>query len=270
MGDWRTDAPGIRRLITVADLPPPYATHSVDNGPHLVQRPAGAWPKVPAGFAVDLLAEGLDNPRKTTTAPNGDLFITESSPGRLRVLRQGADGKVATNSVFTDHLRQPFGVAFYPPGSNPQYVYVANTDSVIRFPYQNGDLKARGPERVIVPDISAGGHLRGGGHWTRDIAFSLDAKKLFVSVGSLSNNSDSPQEKNRANILEYNPDGTAFCIYAWGLRNAVGIALEPQTGVLWASVNERDEMGDHLPPDYITHIEAGGFYGWPWYYIGNH
>ncbi|HWH69772.1 MAG TPA: sorbosone dehydrogenase family protein [Candidatus Sulfotelmatobacter sp.] len=270
MGDWRTDAPGIRRLITVADLPPPYATHSVDNGPHLVQRPAGAWPKVPAGFAVDLLAEGLDNPRKTTTAPNGDLFITESSPGRLRVLRQGADGKVATNSVFTDHLRQPFGVAFYPPGSNPQYVYVANTDSVIRFPYQNGDLKARGPERVIVPDISAGGHLRGGGHWTRDIAFSLDAKKLFVSVGSLSNNSDSPQEKNRANILEYNPDGTGFCIYAWGLRNAVGIALEPQTGVLWASVNERDEMGDHLPPDYITHIEAGGFYGWPWYYIGNH
>jgi glucose/arabinose dehydrogenase len=271
MGDWRADAPGVRRLITVADMPPPNATPSAINGPHLVPRPPGAWPKVPAGFVVDLLAEGLYNPRKITTAPNGDLFITESAPGRVKVLRQGPDGKAATNSIFTDHLRQPFGVAFYPPGPNPQYVYIANTDSVIRFPYEKGELKALGAEQVIVPDIPGGGLLRGGGHWTRDIVFSRDGKKLFVSVGSRSNVNDDPQaEKNRADILEYNPDGTGFRIYAWGIRNAVGIAIEPQTGVLWGSANERDELGDNLPPDYITHIEAGGFYGWPWYYIGNH
>ena len=164
MGDWATDAPGVRRLITIADLPPPYATPSSTNRPQLVPRPADAWPKVPPGFVVDLLAEGLGNPRKITTAPNGDLFIAESGPGRVKVLRQGPDGKVISTTVFAEHLRQPFGIAFYPPGPNPKYVYVANTDSVIRFPYRNGDLEARGGEEMIVPDIPGGGHLRGGGH----------------------------------------------------------------------------------------------------------
>ncbi|MGD0615066.1 MAG: hypothetical protein ABSA69_06445, partial [Verrucomicrobiota bacterium] len=129
MGDWTTDAPGVRRLITVGDMPPPYDTKSSDNGPRLVPRPAGAWPKVPAGFAVDLLAEGLENPRKIVTAPNGDLFVAESGPGRVKVLRPGADGKVARISVFAAGLRQPFGIAFYPPGPNPKYVYVADTDA---------------------------------------------------------------------------------------------------------------------------------------------
>jgi glucose/arabinose dehydrogenase len=270
MGDWTTDAPGVRRLITVGDLPAPYDTPSVDNGPHLIRRPTGAWPKVPAGFEVDLLAEGLSNPRKITTAPNGDLFVAESAPGRVKVLRQGADGKVTNTTVFAERLRQPFGIAFYPPGPKPRYVYVANTDSVIRFPYESGDLKARGPEEMIVPDIPGGGHLRGGGHWTRDVVFSLDGKKLFVSVGSHSNVSDDALEKNRADVLQYNPDGSGFRVYASGLRNAVGLATEPQTGHLWCSTNERDGLGDNLPPDYITHIEEGGFYGWPWYYLGNH
>jgi glucose/arabinose dehydrogenase len=270
MGDWTTDAPGVRRVIVVDDLPAPYNTPSVDNGPHLVPRPAGAWPKVPPGFEVDVLAEGLTNPRKITTAPNGDLFVAESEPGRVKVLRQGVDGKVTSTTIFAEHLRQPFGIAFYPLGPNPRYVYVANTDSVIRFPYQNGDLKARGAEEMVVPDIPGGGRLRGGGHWTRDIVFSLDGKKLFVSVGSHSNVSDDALEKNRADVLQYNPDGSGFRVYASGLRNAVGLAIEPQTGDLWGSVNERDELGDNLPPDYITHIQDGGFYGWPWYYIGNH
>jgi glucose/arabinose dehydrogenase len=270
MGDWTTDAPGVRRLIAVDDLVPPYITSSSDNGPRVVSRPPGASPKVPAGFVVDLVAERLNNPRKVVTAPNGDLFVAESGPGRLKVLRQGADGKVASTTVFADHLRQPFGIAFYPPGPNPRYVYVGNTDSIVRFPYQNGDLTARGPEEMIVPDIPGGGRLRGGGHWTRDVVFSADAKKMFVSVGSHSNVSDDELETNRADVLQYNPGGTGFRVYASGIRNAVGLAIEPKTGELWGSVNERDGLGDDLPPDYITRIRENGFYGWPWYYIGNH
>jgi len=148
---------------------------------------------------------------------------------------------------------------------------VANTDSVVRFAYENGALKANGPARMVIRDLPGGGRLRGGGHWTRDIGFSLDGRKLFVSVGSLSNVDDTDNnqaEFHRADILESNPDGTGLRVYAWGIRNAVGIAIHPQTGALWASVNERDELGDNLPPDYVTHVEEAGFYGWPWYYIG--
>jgi glucose/arabinose dehydrogenase len=260
----------VRRVIGVGDLPAPYDTPSTANGPHLVPRPDGVWPKVPAGFEVDLLATGLSNPRKIITAPNGDLFVAESGAGRVKILRLGADGKLASTNVFAAKLHQPFGLAFYPPGPNPQYLYVANTDSVVRFAYQNGDISARGEPEMIVPDIPGGGLLRGGGHWTRDIVFTQDGAKMFVSVGSHSNVNDDAAEKHRADILQYNPDGTGFRIYAWGIRNAVGLAIEPQTGGLWASVNERDELGDNVPPDYITHIQENGFYGWPWYYIGDH
>jgi glucose/arabinose dehydrogenase len=273
LGDWRTDAPGVRRRITVANLPAPYATRSVDNGPEVVPRPAGAWPKVPAGFKVDLFASGLNNPRLIRTAPNGDLFVAESRPGRIRVLRAAPGArKPSVNQVFASGLTLPFGIAFYPPGPRPRYLYVANTGAVIRFPYQPGDLKARGAPQVIVPDIPSGGRLRGGGHWTRDIAFTNDGRKLFVSVGSHSNDFEHPRENEtrRADILQYNPDGTGFRIYAWGIRNAVGIAVHPQTGDLWASVNERDGLGDDLVPDYITRVRDGGFYGWPWFYMGGH
>ena len=270
MGDWSTDAPGVRRVITAADLAAPYATKSVDNGPHLVPRPDGAELHVPPGFAVDQLAIGLGNPRKIIAAPNGDLFIAEAAPGRIKVLRQGPDGKVISTTVFAQDLHQPFGIAFYPPGPNPQFVYVANTDAVVRFPYKNGDLTASAKPEVIVPDIPGGGRLRGGGHWTRDVIFTPDGKKMFVSVGSHSNVNDDSLEFHRADVLQYNPDGTGFRIFASGIRNAVGIAIEPTTGLLWGSVNERDELGDNIPPDYITHFEDGGFYGWPWYYTGNH
>lgn len=271
LGDWTTDAPGVRRRITLADLPKPFATSSVNNGPRLVQRPPGAWPKVPAGFKVEEFLTGLENPRLIRTAPNGDIFFAESRPGRIRVLRAAdAAGRPEANEVFASGLDRPFGIAFYPPGPEPQFVYVANTGAVLRFPYRNGDLKARGKGEVIVPDIPGGGQLRGGGHWTRDLAFSLDGKKMFVSVGSRSNVYEDPNENElrRAAILEYNPDGTGFRLYATGIRNAVGIAIHPQTGELWASVNERDGLGDDLVPDYITRVKDGGFYGWPWFYLG--
>jgi glucose/arabinose dehydrogenase len=124
-----------------------------------------------------------------------------------------------------------------------------------------------------VAKIPGGGRLRGGGHWTRDLAFSSDGARLFISVGSHSNVDDTdnnPAEFHRADILVAKPDGSGLEVYAWGIRNAVGIAIHPQTGQLWASVNERDNLGDNLVPDYITHIEAGGFYGWPWFYMGGH
>jgi glucose/arabinose dehydrogenase len=271
LGDWTTDAPGVRRRITLADLPKPYASRSVDNGPDVVARPAHAWPQAPAGFLVEEFATGLKNPRLVRTAPNGDLFVSESRPGRVRVLR-AADGagRAQVNEVFASGLDRPFGIAFYPPGPEPRYVYVAETGSVVRFPYASGDLKARGRPETVVSDIPSGGLLRGGGHWTRDIAFSNDGKKMFVSVGSRSNDAESSMEpeKNRADILEYNPDGTGFRVYAYGLRNAVGIAVHPATGELWASVNERDGLGDDLVPDYVTRVKEGGFYGWPWFYMG--
>jgi len=271
LGDWTTDAPGVRRRITVADLPRPYATGSAENEPSVVKRPENAWPKVPAGFRVEEFLTGLDNPRLIRTAPNGDVFFAESGPGRIRVLRvaDGA-GKPESNEVFASGLEKPFGIAFYPPGPDPKYVYVGETGAVVRFAYRNGDLKARGKREVVVPDIPSGGRLTGGGHWTRDIAFSGDGKKMFVSVGSRSNVNENARvsEERRADILEYNPDGTGMRLYATGVRNAVGIAVHPKTGELWASVNERDGLGDDLVPDYITRVKDGGFYGWPWFYMG--
>ena len=270
-GDWSTDAPGVRRLIKTTDLPAPYDTKSVDNGPRLVSRPEGAMPKVPAGFKVEEYAGGLKNPRLLRTAPNGDVFVVESGPGRIRVLRaKDGAGKAETNEIYVENLKQPFGIAFYPSGANPKYLYVANTDSVWRYPYKNGDLKASGKEEVIVDNLPGGGRLRGGGHWTRDIAFSKDDKKMYVSVGSVSNVQERPDidETRRADILEFTPDGKNERIFASGIRNPVGIAVNPTTGELWTSVNERDGLGDNLVPDYITRVKDGGFYGFPWYYIG--
>ncbi len=272
--DYKTEKPGTIRQITVEDLPQPFATKSVDNGPQVVPRPTNAWPQTLPGFKVAQYATDLDNPRELRTAPNGDLFVAESDPGRILVMRGvGQDGRAATTSVFASGLVLPFGIAFYPPGPDPNYVYVANTDSVVRFPYRNGDLKPAGSAEVVVKQLPGFGRLRGGGHWTRDLAFTPDGKKLFISVGSHSNLDDPdthPAEYHRANILETNPDGSDLRVYAWGIRNPVGIAIDPSDGELWTSVNERDALGNNLPPDYITHVQEGGFYGWPWYYTGPH
>jgi glucose/arabinose dehydrogenase len=270
--DWTADAPGVRHKFTVEDLPAPYATKSVDNGPREVRRPAGAEPKVPPGFKIEQYASGFSYPRYLLTAPNGDIFVTESNEGSIKILRDNdGDGKPDLTETFADTgMTKPFGIALYPPGADPQFLYVANTNGVVRFPYRNGDTKARGPAQKLSAELSGGGLLRGGGHWTRDIAFSPDGKKMYVSIGSLSNVSDNAAEADRARVFEFNPDGTGRNVFAWGIRNAVGIKFRPGTNELWMSTNERDELGEDLVPDYISRINAGGFYGWPWFYIGNH
>ena len=270
--DWKADAPGVRHKYTVADLAAPYASEAASNSPREVRPPPGAQPKVPPGFKIEQYASGFSYPRYLVTAPNGDIFVTESREGAIKVLRDGdGDGKPDVTEKFADSgMNKPFGIAFYPPGADPQFVYVANTDGVIRFPYRNGDLKARGPAEKLGAQLSGGGLLRGGGHWTRDIAFSPDGKKMYVSIGSLSNVSDDSSEADRARIFEFNPDGTAQNVFAWGIRNAVGIKFRPGTNELWMSTNERDDLGDDLVPDYISSVQRGGFYGWPWFYIGNH
>jgi glucose/arabinose dehydrogenase len=285
-GDWRTDAPGVRRKITPADMPEPMASRPVANQSERVARPAGALPRVPEGFAVDLFASGLEEPRVVRVAPNGDIFVAETGAGRVRVLRS-ADGaaQAGASEVFASKLDRPFGIAFYPPGPDPRWVYVATTSEVVRYPYRNGDLKASGPAETIVASLP-----HGGGHWTRDIAFSPDGKTMFVSVGSGSNVAESMRrlpateiaafetahavgaawgpEEDRADVLAFDPDGHDKRIFADGIRNCSGLAIQPETSALWCAVNERDMLGDDLPPDYATRVKQGEFYGWPWYYIG--
>ena len=262
--------PGVWRHITANNLPKPGATPSATARAQIVPRPADVWPQVPDGFKVELYATGLLNPRIIRTAPNGDLFVAETNAnGEITIFRgMTADGKPQQTSTFVTGLKSPFGLAFYPPGKNPQYLYVGNTGSVVRIPYKNGDLKATGPVETIVPTLPVGGHS------TRDVAFSADGKKMFVSVGSGSNVAEqdpdlAKEEVHRANILQYTPDGTFVKVYAAGIRNPVGIAVNPITGELWCSVNERDALGDNLVPDYITHVQEDGFYGWPWFYMGS-
>jgi glucose/arabinose dehydrogenase len=259
--------PGTFRKITASDLPRPLATPSTRNNAEMVPRPANAWPQAPAGFKVDLYASNLSGPRQIRTAPNGDFFVAESTAGQIRVLR-GNGAAAQQTAVFATGLNRPFGIAFYPPGPNPQWIYIGNTDSIVRFPYKNGDLKASAAPKTIVPTLPANM-----GHWTRDIVFSQDGRTMFVAVGSGSNVDDPdthPGENRRANILAFTPDGQFVKIYASGIRNPVGLEVNPATGELWCSVNERDELGDDLVPDYVTHVQEGGFYGWPWYYIGDH
>jgi glucose/arabinose dehydrogenase len=268
--DFRYEKPGTSRKITVADLPAPFTTESARNNAQVVDRPHDAWPKTLPGFKVDLYATNLNGPRLIRTAPNGDYFVAESDAGDVKVFRGiSGDSKPQQTETFATGLSRPYGIAFYPPGANPQYVYIGDTDAVVRFPYQNGDLKARGKSEKIVDLPHAGG-----GHWTRSVQFSPDGKKMYVSVGSVSNIDDSdthPDEKNRADVLEFNPDGSSMRIYAYGIRNSGGgLAVDPKTGTLWVSTNERDALGDNLVPDYITHIQDGGFYGWPWWYMGGH
>jgi glucose/arabinose dehydrogenase len=292
--DFSQQKPGVSRKITVADLPEPKTEESVDNGPSVVDKPADAWPVAPAGFKVTLYAGGdngrdqasnrkqLDGPatvgtfrepRLIRTAPNGDLFVSDSAAGTVFILRgTGPDGKVATVSQYATGLDHPFGIAFY-PAANPKYVYVANTTTLVRFPYKSGDLKATAAPEMLVPDLPGYAQLRGGGHWTRDVVFTKDGTHMLISVGSGSNVDDMdthPREFHRADVLEYTPAGKFVKVYATGIRNCVGEAINPVTGSLWCSVNERDNLGNNLVPDYITSVKEDSFYGWPWYYMGGH
>ena len=282
-GDWRADRPGTRRLIRPQDLPAPNPAASTSNPVRTVRRTDEQKPIVPNGFEVNLFASGLVAPRLIRTAPNGDLFVAESAAGRIVVLRAGG-GEKARSSTFAFGLSGPFGIAFYPPGANPEWVYVANTDSVVRFAYRNGDLTARGNAETVVP------HLPTGGHRTRDVVFSPDGATMYVSVGSGSNAAEDTRrlsatelqswqsshalganwgsEARRADVLAFDAMGKNERIFATGLRNCVGMAVAPLSGALWCSTNERDGLGDNLPPDYITRVREGAFYGWPWYYTG--
>ena len=241
---------------------------------------------MPDGFRVDLFASGLDGPRTIRVAPNGDIFVAESGAGRVLVFR-AADGATTPSqtSVFADGLGYPYGIAFYPAGSDPQWVYIAETNRVVRLPYRSGDLVARGAPETIVD------RLPGGGHITRDIAFSPDGKRLYVAVGSGSNVAEGQRalpvdavpaweaahglgaawggEENRADVLAFDPDGGNRRVFAAGIRNCAGLAVEPKTGAVWCATNERDGLGDNLPPDYVSRIREGAFYGWPWYYVGD-
>jgi len=238
LGDWTTDALGVRRKITLDDLAKPYDTPSAENHPRIVNRPEGAWPNAPAGFVVTEFATHFEEPRVIVRAPNGDLFLAESRANRIRILRDAdGDGKPEVNQVFATGLNRPFGIAFYPVGPEPKVVYVGNTDSVVRFSYKNGDTKASGAAETIVRDIPSGNEsVGGGGHWTRDLEFSRDGRTLYVSVDSRSNVEDDKRETRRANILEFDPDGRNERVFAYGIRNPVGLATHPKTGQLWMSV----------------------------------
>ncbi|XP_055335965.1 L-sorbosone dehydrogenase-like [Paramacrobiotus metropolitanus] len=265
-GDYRNDAPGVRRKITPADLPPPAPSDEF-NQTRIVARPANELPKVPANFAVELLITDLRQPRLLRTAPNGDVFVSEGVANQISILRRNDSGHVDRFIYATREqgLDQPFGIAFHPHGDNPTHVYIANTGSIVRFSYKNGDTVAQAAAEVVTDQIPKEGH------WTRDIIFSPDGQSMFVAVGSFSNVQANPtdNEVDRAMILKFNLDGTGKTQFATGIRNPVTIASHPDTGVLWTSVNERDGLGDNIVPDYITRVNANQFYGWPWYYIGN-
>jgi glucose/arabinose dehydrogenase len=291
--DWHQDVPGRVHRIDPAALPPPYATASSANPPRVIPRPQNASLSVPPHFRVDLFASGLTGPRKLLAAPNGDIFVSETAAGRISVLHPNPDGTAAaTIRTFAAGMTLPFGLAFYPDAARPRWLYVAETNRVIRFRLDGAEARGESGHPaafdVVVPHLPAGG-----AHITRDIAFSRDGRRLFVSVGSASNVAESMPKKStgailswesahglgaawgaetdRADVLTFDVAGpTAPKTYATGLRNCVSLTRQPTTGALWCTTNERDQLGDDLVPDYSTRLEPGGFYGWPWYYFGAH
>lgn len=284
-GDWRADKPGVRRLLRPQDMPPAAVDQSASNSPGEAERPDGGKPLLPPGFKAELVASGIAHPRVVRVAPNGDLFVADSAENQVRVYRLRKGGaKPAAEDIFASDLDQPYGIAFYPPGDNPSWVYVANAGSVVRYPYRSGDLKATAEPETVVDDIPAGGH------WTRDLVFSPDGRTMFVSVGSASNVASGMRsaprggldawrqsrplgatwgtEERRADVLAFDPDGGNERIYATGLRNCAGMAVQPESGQLWCAVNERDSLVENVPFEYATSVKEGAFYGWPWYYVG--
>ncbi|MEX5745054.1 PQQ-dependent sugar dehydrogenase [Massilia sp. X63] len=286
-GSWDDNQPGRIHHIKVTDLPPPFATSSAGNGPRVEARPNGSMPTVPQGFAVSVYAVDGDKPRLPLRAPNGDIFLAATAKGEIKVLRAKDGQASATPEVFATGLSRPYGMAFWPSGANPQYLYVANVNAIVRIPYRNGDLKARGAPETVVAQLSE----TSGGHTTRTLAFSKDDKTLLLSIGSATNvateiGATPPEpiaqweakhgvggawgvETDRATVMAFDPDGKNRRTYATGLRNCVGMLVHPGTGDVMCTVNERDALGDNLPPDYLTRVKQGGFYGWPWYYIGD-
>jgi glucose/arabinose dehydrogenase/cytochrome c2 len=288
--DWKNDVPGRVHRVNLATLPPPFDSPSATNHPKLVDRPANAQLQVPPGFKVDVFASNMEGARAMRLAPNGDIFLTETRGGFIKVLRPSPDGATAASvATFAQGLNLPFGIAFYPADA-PKWLYVAETNRVVRYPYRAGDQQARGLPEIVVPELSPAGS---GGHFTRDLAFSPNGKRMFVSVGSASNVAEDmpkkspgeikawearnglgatwgPEEK-RADVLVYEVGShKPGRVFASGIRNCVGLTVQPATGDLWCTTNERDMLGDDLVPDYSTRVKEGHFYGWPWYYMGKY
>jgi glucose/arabinose dehydrogenase len=237
-------------------LPKPFDTKSAGNPPAEEKPPQGYLPTVPAGFQINVFARDFKEPRWLAVAPNGDLFLADSSAGKVFILRDPKNtGGAQENEVFAEKLDRPFGIAFH-----DDYVYIGNTDAVLRFHYDPKTSKRTGEAEKLMD-------LPHGGHWTRALAFTADGKNLYVSIGSESN-IRIEDDARRAAVTICDPDGKNARLYATGLRNPVGLALEPKTKTLWTTVNERDGLGDDLPPDYFTSVQDGGFYGWPYSYIG--
>jgi glucose/arabinose dehydrogenase len=238
-------------------LPAPYATKSAGNAPDKSKPPAGFLPTVPSGFRVNIFATNFKVPRWLAVAPNGDIFVADMGAGEIVILRDPQNtGGAQARETFADGLRRPFGIAFH-----DDYVYIGNMKELVRFKYDPKTSKRLGQAEHLMD-------MPGGGHDTRSVAFSKDGKHLFLTVGSGSNISTG-EEPIRAAVTICDPDGKNARQYATGLRNPVGLAIEPVTGDVWVSVNERDELGDNLPPDYLTSVKDGGFYGWPYSYIGD-
>ena len=238
-------------------LPAPFATKSVGNAPEIEKPPAGFLPTVPPGFRVNVFATNFKYPRWLTIAPNGDIFLADSGAGEIVLMRDPKNsGGAEEREIFADGQREPFGIVFH-----ENYVYVGNTNEVVRFRFDPKTSKRLGGKEHLL-DLPTGGHS------TRALAFSADGKYLFISVGS-NTNIDTGEDTRRAAVTICDPDGKNARLYATGLRNPVGLALEPMTGEVWTTVNERDRLGDDLPPDYFTSLKGGGFYGWPYSYIGD-
>ncbi|HWZ80058.1 MAG TPA: sorbosone dehydrogenase family protein [Candidatus Sulfotelmatobacter sp.] len=232
-----------------------------NNPPIVVPLPKDFQPRLPPGFTASVLAGGFDEPRWLAVAPNGDLFVAESAAGKVIVLHFSVSkGRVQSREIFADHLLLPFGIAFH-----EDFVYVALTNRVVRFHYDRETSRRLGEAEAIL-DLPGLGYNQ---HWTRSLAFSPDGNELFVSVGSRTNVSIE-SDPRRAAILVLRSDGGGMRVYANGLRNAVGIAFSPASGDLWATVNERDDIAEDIPSDFFTHVVQGGFYGWPYAYLGPH
>lgn len=265
-------------VLAVQQLPEPFETPWNRAIPSVVERPAGVEPSAPPGFEVRVFAEGLRDPRNMALAPNGDVFVAESRSGEIVVLLDAdGDGVAERRETFATGLNRPHGLAF-----REGYLYVGNNDAVVRFPYAPGRLRAPGPaEHVVDLPVSSDAldtdtaerlgidvsRTRGFNHWTRNLMFGPDTRKLYVAVGSATNAMPGTDPR-RAAINEYEPDGSGHRVLAGGLRNPVALAFHPETGQLWTAVHERDHLGDELAPDYVTSVVDGGFYGWPYAYIG--
>jgi glucose/arabinose dehydrogenase len=253
------DAPGREYLVKPADLPPPFATPSASNSADQVRRKPGQRPVAVSGYDVAIFAQGLNNPRWMTVAPNGDVFLAQPAIDEVTLLVDAnGDGRADDSVPFVTRMDTPHGLALH-----GGYLYIADLRGISRVLYLAGQRRATSAPEPVTPPGAFGGS---GGHWTRNIAFSADGRHVFAAIGSASNIGEEPSP--RATVTRFNADGTNGGTYASGLRNPVGIAVHPETGELYVVVNERDGLGDGLVPDYLTRVREGEFFGWPYAYIG--